>query len=191
MSMTAESREREILESARKFFFRYGFKKTSMEEIAEDAGIAKGSLYNYFRNKEALFRRCAEIKRQEIFQSVSNELLSVRRADEKIVRMCMAVIAHVKQMVRDYAMSDVVLSELMAKGISLMGNHPDHIALTSQILQEGTDSGIFNISEPEKAARVLNLILQGLTPRWFTLDEKGSRTEVSEVFQFIFRGLWK
>lgn len=45
----------QIIESATKYFSRYGFHKTTMDEIARNIHKAKGVLYYYFRSKEELF----------------------------------------------------------------------------------------------------------------------------------------
>jgi AcrR family transcriptional regulator len=50
----AESRRR-ILEAARDVFFRDGFMRANLDEIAEKAGVAKGTLYRYFESKADLY----------------------------------------------------------------------------------------------------------------------------------------
>ncbi|MEE2663805.1 MAG: TetR/AcrR family transcriptional regulator [Myxococcota bacterium] len=50
----AESRRR-ILESARAIFFRDGFMAANLDEVAEKAGVAKGTLYRYFESKADLY----------------------------------------------------------------------------------------------------------------------------------------
>lgn len=49
-----------ILNSAQNLFLRYGVKRTSMDDVAREAGIAKGTLYLYFTSKNALFAALAE-----------------------------------------------------------------------------------------------------------------------------------
>jgi AcrR family transcriptional regulator len=44
-----------ILESARTVFFRDGFMAANLDEVAERAGVAKGTLYRYFENKAELY----------------------------------------------------------------------------------------------------------------------------------------
>ncbi len=46
-----------ILESALSAFSAYGFKKTSMDDIAKGAGMSRPALYLYFDNKEAILRK--------------------------------------------------------------------------------------------------------------------------------------
>jgi AcrR family transcriptional regulator len=49
-----DDKRQRILKAARKRFRHYGFKKTGMQEIAGDAGVAVGTLYLYFKDKDAL-----------------------------------------------------------------------------------------------------------------------------------------
>lgn len=50
-----EQRQAELLETAVAVFSERGYQATTMDEIAERAGVSKGMLYIYFKNKEALF----------------------------------------------------------------------------------------------------------------------------------------
>jgi AcrR family transcriptional regulator len=43
-----------ILAAARKRFESFGYRRTGIAEIARDAGVAAGTLYRYFKNKEAI-----------------------------------------------------------------------------------------------------------------------------------------
>lgn len=62
--MSSNTRDK-ILTVATKLFGRYGFSKTSMDEIAKIARKAKGSLYYHFHSKEVLF---TEVVKREMFQ---------------------------------------------------------------------------------------------------------------------------
>jgi TetR/AcrR family transcriptional regulator of autoinduction and epiphytic fitness len=64
MSSTADrTRQERVLAAALEVFGRYGFRKTSMDEVARSAGISRQGLYLYFASKEALFRAAV---RQEL-----------------------------------------------------------------------------------------------------------------------------
>jgi AcrR family transcriptional regulator len=53
---TGAARQTAILEAATGIFLRYGFKKTSMDDVARAVGISRQALYLHFQTKEALFR---------------------------------------------------------------------------------------------------------------------------------------
>ena len=51
------AKRRQIVEGARDMFLARGFDAASMGDIAKAAGVSKGTLYVYFKNKEELFAR--------------------------------------------------------------------------------------------------------------------------------------
>lgn len=60
-------RQNSITAAAAKIFYQYGYRKASMEGIAELAGVSRQTLYLQFRNKEALFHATlAHITRQTL-----------------------------------------------------------------------------------------------------------------------------
>ncbi|MDQ0242818.1 AcrR family transcriptional regulator [Bacillus fengqiuensis] len=69
-----------IIETAMKLFSQKGYHSTSIQEIAENSGIAKGSIYNYFSSKEDLFMSIFKHYHERLFNKVSqveqNETLS-------------------------------------------------------------------------------------------------------------------
>jgi AcrR family transcriptional regulator len=55
-----DDKRQRILMAARERFRHYGVKKTTMQEIARDAGVAVGTLYLYFKDKDDLLFACTE-----------------------------------------------------------------------------------------------------------------------------------
>jgi AcrR family transcriptional regulator len=62
----AESKHEALLEAAVGVFARYGFRKTSMDEVARAAGVSRQGLYLLFADKEELFRQavCYKLTQQ-------------------------------------------------------------------------------------------------------------------------------
>ncbi|AKT38826.1 TetR/AcrR family transcriptional regulator [Chondromyces crocatus] len=74
---TAEPRQRQLLEAALGVFIRYGFRKTSMDEVARAAQVSRQGLYLHFATKEELFRATL----QHAFETALEEALG-RLGDE-------------------------------------------------------------------------------------------------------------
>lgn len=55
-----EQKQRALLDAAIGVFARYGYRKTSMDDIARAAGVSRQGLYLQFSNKEELFRRAVD-----------------------------------------------------------------------------------------------------------------------------------
>ena len=64
-----------ILDAAQKRFGHYGLSKTTMQEIADDIGLSKASLYYYFKDKESIFKAVAE-KEQLYFETEMQKLMN-------------------------------------------------------------------------------------------------------------------
>ncbi len=63
MASQAERRStttRAILDAARRLFTARGFEQTSVDDIAAQAGVAKGAVYHHFDSKELIFARVFE-----------------------------------------------------------------------------------------------------------------------------------
>jgi len=80
-----ENTKDKIVGVATKLFSRYGFYKTSMDEIAKIARKAKGSLYYHFKSKEELFTEVVEVEIQNLKTQLSVIIDDKKfKADEKI-----------------------------------------------------------------------------------------------------------
>jgi len=81
------SKKETIIQAAMKLFAEKGYHATSMQEIAEQSGMAKGSLYNYFKSKEeialSIFRYHYEMLFQKLEQVANDATLSAREKFEK------------------------------------------------------------------------------------------------------------
>lgn len=60
----------QIIEAARQLFYKYGFKKVSMDEIAREAGVTKRTIYMYFSSKEELLKYFIEEELKNMKQIV-------------------------------------------------------------------------------------------------------------------------
>ena len=76
--MSSEDTKDKILNVANKLFRKFGFHKTSMDEIAKIARKAKGSLYYHFASKEVLF---TEIVNKEIINLKEQLTIIVKNSD--------------------------------------------------------------------------------------------------------------
>ena len=60
-----------IIDSAFDLFRHYGYRRTSMEDIARAAGVAKGTLYLYFTSKEELFEAIARMLAAQMLADIT------------------------------------------------------------------------------------------------------------------------
>ena len=94
--MHIDNTKNKIVSVATKLFGRFGFHKTSMDEIARIARKAKGSLYYYFASKEELFKEVVSIEivnlKNQLSFIVNNTNLSASEKIEKYLIKRMEVL---------------------------------------------------------------------------------------------------
>jgi AcrR family transcriptional regulator len=74
-----------ILDAAQSLFLRYGVKRTALDDVVREAGIAKGTLYLYFDSKDALFAAIAERLCAEMLRDAEEEIASASSTTSRIV----------------------------------------------------------------------------------------------------------
>ena len=158
--LPSEEKRLAILAAALKRFLHYGLKKTSMQEVASDAGVAVGTLYLYFADKDALVAGCA-VRFAEEHRQQAEELLGEKlRADRKLVH-------YVKQRYAIWQevglrapgaleLAEAVLRLTPEKTQEFAEEFAKNLA---RILSEGAKSGVFHGVAPARDARVLALAL--------------------------------
>ncbi len=94
--MALEVTKEKIVHAATKLFSRFGFHKTSMDEIAKIARKAKGSLYYHFASKEDLFKEVVSIEilklKSELSVIVENDSISATDKLKKYLTKRMEVL---------------------------------------------------------------------------------------------------
>jgi len=80
MQVLKEKVKEKIYQAAIEEFYKKGFLKAKMQDIAKKAGISVGLTYSYYNNKEDLFAAIVEPIYKEIIQSIENE----EKRDSKI-----------------------------------------------------------------------------------------------------------
>jgi len=80
-------RRSDILRAAQRVFSAHGYAMARMDQVAEEAGISKGSLYNYFASKQELFEKVFEAAMAEAAAETDRLWAQEASAGEKIERL--------------------------------------------------------------------------------------------------------
>ena len=107
----AEERPREICAAALRVFAEKGFAAARLDEIAKRAGVSKGTLYLYFKDKEQLFRA---VVRDTVVPNVENlrsDLIQAGMSFDALIRLFLATFVEVTNRVPVGAVAKMVISE--------------------------------------------------------------------------------
>src|SRR4051794_13779343 len=78
-----------ILDAANRLLIRYGYKKMTVDDLAQEAGIGKGTVYLYFSSKEAVALQCADRLTMRVQEDLREAAHCATPPCERIRRMLM------------------------------------------------------------------------------------------------------
>ena len=167
---------RRLIEAGEKLFARRGFARTRASDISREAGVAVGTLYLHFTDKEGLLREI-------LFQGFEELHAVVRRiAETRYSAVRESVRAHSEALV-GYAAEHPALFQILfstevattAAGAELLGALTAH---QEERLREGMAEGYFRADlDPAVAAHaVIGMLIQVL--HWWTQDPSRAPREV-------------
>jgi AcrR family transcriptional regulator len=182
----ASNKQTEIAMAAVKLFEQKGYHATSVQDIADEVGLQKGSLYHYIHSKEDLLLQIAHQAISEFNQRLERILATDMPARDKLVQ---AIEGHLTVSISNLQTTTVLLREAFS-----LGEHPHqmiqdltdrYLDLWTQILREGQTNGEFNVPQPKLAALAI-LGACNWVYRWYKSSGKLTSTEVAEVFSKLF-----
>ena len=157
-----------ILESAREVFFRDGFMAANLDEVANKAGVAKGTLYRYFDNKAELYVAML-LQKGEIFAAKLTEAGDpALRAHDQVRRMSRFYLEHWTTN-REYFQifwaleNESVIGELPEAVVGQVTSLWEQcLRILSGVLERGTRSGEFAAHDSWEVAHILWTLANGL-----------------------------
>jgi AcrR family transcriptional regulator len=93
-----EKKRRRILASATRLFAHHGYRKTSVSDVARDAGVAKGTVYLYFETKSALFLQCAALEKQQFSDRIGAIFAPSHTSEQRLRAYLITVFELIEEM---------------------------------------------------------------------------------------------
>lgn len=142
-SKDGEKRDR-IIEAAVKVFAKKGFHHSRIAEIAETAGVASGTIYLYFKNKDDILISVFEQSLDSIIEEMKLELERLDDPREKLRRF---IERHLDLLRRHKELAEVLQVELRQSHKFMKEYEPtrwvQYLDIIARILKEGQMKGVF------------------------------------------------
>lgn len=182
-------KQEEIIRVASDLFYKNGFNKTSLDEIASALSIGKPMIYSYFPSKINLLASVCNRTTGLIADLATDALKSEGTAGERlesiVYDLCLRVIEgrfHLTVLLRevknlpDYAKEQINLNDKAFR------------AIVVQLLQEGKQKGEFDFSADE---RMIALAISGMTTWIHTWFRDGDQMTAEQVAQQMIEIVWQ
>jgi AcrR family transcriptional regulator len=189
--VVSEFRCVEILEAARKLFAKKGFNEVTMGEIADAAGLAKGTLYLYFESKRDVYLKTLQRGKAELLERVT---ANMQAAEGLRARIRSLIATRVKYAEENSDFYKIYLTEfsnvIRPASINREFRELDlkQAQALEQALREGMERGEMLPVNAEAAASTIHDMSRSLIVRrllgW-------SETDIEEDIDFLCDFIWK
>jgi AcrR family transcriptional regulator len=192
--IVAAFRTREILAAARRLMEQKGADALIMDEIAQAAGVAKGTIYLYFQSKDELIQALLSQVGKAMAQDLEAILAKTDPSTEKLRQVANMLLNYVD---RESALFPVYLRELVrsksGRGTTLSSHKEIEeriVALITQIFAEGIAAKQFTPADPRLLAFLLKGLVRAVGYYQMTRDQKDTVGEaLPVVLTLLFAGI--
>jgi len=180
-----------IIESATTFFSKFGFQKTTMDEIAKNLHKAKGVLYYYFKSKEELY---SEVLRKEL-DEVRLELSKIINSDtSSLKKMESYFLMRFKLLNRATHYHETLRADFFEKYHFVTDVRDDFMDFErkqlSFIINKGKDEGYLQISDINRTVNTILMIINGIELPLFLQNKYEEYEETfNELSTIIVEGI--
>lgn len=193
MGNNKSSKFERILDSAIKIIGQKGFHGAKVKDIANDAGVADGTIYNYFNNKEDILVTIFKVKLEEYVDMAKKEISGVDNPEEKLRIL---VKYHFKVMTETPYLANVLQIELRQPikdlRVKVRRHLKKYFRLIEQVIEEGILKGVFNKDLDVYIAREVYFgALDEIVSTWIFKGRRWDLQETSEKLLPIFLKAFK
>ena len=184
-----------ILDGVDTLLARYGFRKMTMEDVAREVGIGKGTIYLHFPSKEELTLSHVDRIAERLLVKMREISCSSLPPEERIRRMLVERVLFRFDSVYHYAQNlNDLLSSLRKDLLARRQVHFEREAeVLSEVLEEARRSKLFEFRDARAAARILIWSTNSLLPFSLSARELGRREELEDrasgIADVLLRGL--
>ncbi|WP_433748715.1 TetR/AcrR family transcriptional regulator [Falsibacillus pallidus] len=184
-------RKKQIIEAATKSFSLFGYKATTMDQVAKIASVGKGTIYTFFKNKEELFDEIvrtmiAEMREaaEEVIDEDKPFFENVHLALLRILEFRKEHQLSIKLFQEEKEIGTPVVLEVLAKLEKAI------ISFIKTKIQTAIDKGEIKPCDPEITAFIMLKLYVSFIFDWEKNHEPLGKDHISELFElYLFQGL--
>lgn len=172
-------------------FSRYGFKKTSMEEIARALKMGKSSIYYYFSGKEDIFKAVVMNEANMLRNELTKTIKAVESPIEKLRNYVFVRMKSFEKLSNYYnAIFDKDLDHFDFIESVRVKYDREELAILRLILFDGSRKKVFNVPNSEYTALAVQTAIKGLeVPLFWKRKEMDIENRLNGILDVLFHGI--
>ncbi|GJQ64359.1 MAG: hypothetical protein SCALA702_34120 [Melioribacteraceae bacterium] len=191
-----------IKKAAKKVFAKFGYQKTTLEDIANLIGIKKNSLYYYFESKEDLFNQIMVETSEYLYNHLVTELGKVVTNKEKLRFF---ILYHTNKINVDDAMNEATISAMVEIGSIVEESYTHFIDkfkdVCRKILAEGIKTGEFKEVDANEISELIFETIRGYECKFLKkqnhlemfseMDRNELKNDLNQFYKIVIMAITK
>lgn len=188
--VVSEFRRAEIVDAARTVFARRGFAFGIMDEIAKEAGVAKGTLYLYFRSKTEIYKAVLDHDMKTLKQSTLDRIDVAKGLQEKIRAFAFARLERAEANKEFFRIMDSESGSLTYTRSQYRDWLREPVHRLADAIETASEQGEIRRQDPEKTAWLIADMTRGtIQRRLLTQSEAPPAVDAEFLLGFIWASL--
>ena len=190
--MTEPARRSIILAAADRLLRHYGAQKTTVSDVAREAGVGVGSVYLEFPSKEAIVEELSRSRHREVLDAMRAAASAGRRPfAERLTRALDARLEAFYAVVDAGTHAcDLVHCVSAAVKTAQVSYHHAEVALVADLLRRGAEAGELDVADPEAVAATILRAYASFSLPWIaSRDRVETRAALVELHHLVLHGL--
>ncbi|UTR05235.1 TetR family transcriptional regulator [Alkalihalobacillus sp. LMS6] len=182
----------QIIDAAVLVIAKHGFHQAQVSKIAKEAGVADGTIYLYFKNKEDILISLFDEKMGAFVETSKLKIEKEKTIEDKLKVL---ISSHFSQLEKDYHLAVVTQLELRQSKVELRQRINQvlkgYLLLIDEIVQEGKEHGTFYVDlDPLLARQMIFGTLDEVVSNWVMSEGKFSlKKQTHTVQKMLLHGL--
>ncbi len=181
-----------IVHAATQIFGRFGFKKTTVNDIAHFLRKGKSSIYYYFNSKEEIFEAVVNKEAHQFDEEINVLLESSENPREKLRKHVHLRMEMVNRLVNYFELlkNDDLTHLFFAEKVRKKYDTQE-VLIIKRIIKEGIDKGVFNVKDVELSALGIATALKGLEVPLLSYHRNAEETSImiDDMLDILFYGI--
>jgi len=170
MNTMSDDKKRKIIEAARQSFAKFGYKKTTLEDIGNAIGLNKASIYYYFTNKEEIYTSVIMIELEQFVTNLQERIRNTETCENQITIYFIEKISfwseHSSVIGQISEINPDQLTSVMDFGVALYKKiESDEKEFLIEILQQCIERGSLISIDVKRTSELLFAIADGIKDR--------------------------
>jgi AcrR family transcriptional regulator len=188
-----EEFRKKIIISAGQIFSRFGFKKTSMDEIAKALSMGKSSVYYYFDSKEKIFEAVVLSEANTLRNELTTAIKAVDSPIDKLKNYVFVRMKSFEKLSNYYnAIFDKNLNHFEFIEKIREKYDREELAILRLIIYDGARKNVFNVKNSEYTAIAIQTALKGLeVPLFWRKRQDNIENRLNAILDVLYYGIVK